>query len=63
MVQDTAGYHRRSIRLRGYDYSRAGAYYVTIFVQDRVCLFGDVVGGEMRLNDAVHVGAVRGGGS
>ncbi|MFH0939132.1 MAG: transposase [Planctomycetota bacterium] len=44
--------HRRSIRLPGYDYSQAGAYFVTICVQDRVCLFGEIVDGEMRLNDA-----------
>ena len=45
--------HRRcSIRLPNYDYSRPGAYFVTICVQGRTCLFGDVVDGEMRLNDA-----------
>ena len=43
---------RRSIRLREYDYSQAGAYFVTVVVQGRACLFGDVVGTEMRLNDA-----------
>jgi len=36
--------HRRSIRLKGYDYSRAGAYFVTICVQNRECLFGKIVG-------------------
>ena len=45
-------HHRRSIRLRGYDYSQAGAYFVTVCVQGRHCLFGGVVNGEMRLNDA-----------
>ena len=45
-------HHRRSIRLKGYDYSQAGAYFVTICAQNRECLFGDVVDGEMRLNDA-----------
>jgi REP element-mobilizing transposase RayT len=48
-------HHRRSIRLQNYDYSRPGAYFVTICVQDRSCLFGDVVGGGMRLNDAGRV--------
>jgi putative transposase len=43
--------HRRSIRLRGYDYSRAGAYFVTICTKNRECLFGDVADGEMRMND------------
>lgn len=45
-------HHRRSIRLKGYDYSDAGAYFVTICTQGRECLFGDIVNGEMRLNDA-----------
>ena len=44
--------NRRSIRLRGYDYSQAGAYFVTVVVQGRACLFGEMVGEEMRLNDA-----------
>ena len=45
-------HHRRSIRLRGYDYARAGAYFITIVTEGRECLFGQVAGGEMRLNDA-----------
>jgi len=43
-------HHRRSIRLRDYDYSSAGAYFVTICAGQRECLFGEVVGGVMRLN-------------
>ena len=46
---------RRSIRLRGYDYARAGAYCVTICTQGRKCLFGDIVDDVMRLNDAGQV--------
>lgn len=45
-------HHRKSIRLKGYDYSQPGLYFVTICVQDRACLFGDVVAGKMMLNDA-----------
>ena len=45
-------HHRRSIRLKGYDYSQAGLYFITICVQDRKCLFGNIVNGEMILNDA-----------
>jgi REP element-mobilizing transposase RayT len=44
-------HHRRSIRLKGYEYSRAGGYFVTICAHDREHLFGDIVDGEMRLND------------
>ena len=43
---------RRTIRLRGYDYSRAGAYFVTVCTQDRTCLFGEITDNEVRLNDA-----------
>lgn len=37
-------HNRRSIRLKGYDYSQAGLYYITICVQNRECLFGKIVG-------------------
>ncbi len=45
-------HHRRSIRLRYYDYSQAGAYFITLCTQKRECLFGAVVGDDMRLSDA-----------
>ena len=41
---------RRSIRLRDYDYSQFGAYFVTICTHDRACIFGNIVDGEMCLN-------------
>jgi REP element-mobilizing transposase RayT len=44
-------HHRRLLRLKNYDYSQTGAYFVTICTQNRTCLFGAVVDGEMRLND------------
>ena len=44
-------HHRRSIRLKGYDYSQHGAYFVTICVSPRHNLFGDIENGEMRLNE------------
>ena len=52
MKYDPARHHRRSIRLKGYDYTQAGAYFVTICTQHRECLWGDVIGDEMQLNDA-----------
>ena len=52
MKFDPQKHHRRSIRLKDYDYSQAGAYYVTINVQNRECLFGNIVNYEMILNDA-----------
>jgi len=45
-------HHRKSIRLKGYDYSQAGLYFITICCQDRACLFGKINNGEMGLNDA-----------
>jgi REP element-mobilizing transposase RayT len=36
-------HHRRSIRLKGYDYSQAGLYFITICVKNRECLFGNIV--------------------
>ncbi len=44
-------HHRRSIRLKDYDYSQTGAYFVTICVRNRECLMGDVIDGKMILND------------
>ena len=49
---DPETHDRRSIRLKGYDYSQAGAYFVTLVARDRSCLFGSVVDGVVRLNDA-----------
>jgi putative transposase len=52
MTYEPERHHRRSIRLQGYDYAQAGAYFVTICVHDRACLLGEIVDGEMRMNDA-----------
>jgi len=48
---DPDRHHRRSIRLKGYDYAQAGAYFVTVAAYRRECLFGGMVDGEMVLND------------
>jgi putative transposase len=45
-------HHRRSIRLKGYDYSQTGLYFITFCCQDRACLFGNVINGKMILNAA-----------
>ena len=47
--QDT--HHRRSIRLKGYDYSQSGLYFITLCTVDRTCMFGNVVDPKMQLND------------
>ncbi len=43
--------NRRSIRLKGYNYSTPGLYFITICLKDRECLFGKIIEGEMILND------------
>jgi putative transposase len=52
MMRDPPMHRRRSLRLKGYDCAQAGAYFVTICTQDRVCLFGEVVDDAMYTNDA-----------
>jgi putative transposase len=43
-------HHRRSIRLKGYDYTQAGAYFITMVTHQREPLFGEIVDREMRLS-------------
>ena len=43
-------HHRRSIRLKGYDYTQPGAYFVTVCTYQRAEIFGDIVNGEMKLS-------------
>lgn len=50
MKYDPNKHHRRSIRLKGYDYTTAGAYFITICTDQRQCLFGEIVDGKMELN-------------
>ncbi len=49
---DKNSHRRKLIRLRHYDYSNSGAYFITMCVQNHECLFGNIVDGEMHLNDA-----------
>ena len=44
-------HHRHSIRLLNYDYAQAGAYFVTVCAWQRDCLFGEIIDGEMVLNE------------
>jgi len=52
MKFDPEKHHRRSIRLRGFDYKQSGTYFVTTVTRDRACLLADIIDGEIRLNDA-----------
>ena len=51
MKYDPDKHHHRSIRLKGYDYSQSGAYYITICTHDKKSLFGKIIDGNMILNE------------
>jgi REP element-mobilizing transposase RayT len=55
MTYDPAIHHRRSIRLRGHDYSGGGAYFITVCVQDKASLFGQILENEMVLSEAGRI--------
>ncbi|MDR3365715.1 MAG: transposase [Prevotellaceae bacterium] len=55
MPYDPAIHHRHSIRLKGYDYSQEGLYFITICCQGRICRFGKIKDGKMILNDAGNI--------
>lgn len=54
MAHNPDKHQRRSIRLKDYDYSQAGAYFVTICTHNKECVLGNVVDGEMMLNEYGH---------
>lgn len=51
MKYDPKIYHRRSIRLPNYDYTREGAYFITVCAYNRECLFGRIVDHVMEVNE------------
>jgi len=51
MRYNSKAHHRRSIRLKQYDYSQIGVYFVTICTYHRDCLFGKIINGEIILNE------------
>lgn len=52
MPYDPRMHHRRSIRLRGYDYAAPGAYYVTLCNEGKQCIWGSIREDEMHPNEA-----------
>ncbi|WP_416336931.1 transposase [Crocosphaera sp. UHCC 0190] len=50
MTFDPEKHHRRSIRIRNYDYSQPGAYFVTICTYQKQCWCGEIKNGQMCLN-------------
>jgi putative transposase len=51
MKYDSSKHHRQSIRLKGYDYSADGMYFITICAYQRNCLFGVIDNGVMHHNE------------
>ena len=52
MIHDSSLHRRRSVRLKGYDYGQAGAYFVTVCTHQRNCTLGRIVGSEVLLSKA-----------
>lgn len=50
MKYDPQKHHRRSIRLKGYDYTRRGAYFITICTWQKKHLFSEIIAGNVKLN-------------
>jgi REP element-mobilizing transposase RayT len=50
MPYEPQKHHRRSIRLKNYDYAQPGAYFVTLLTHDREELFGEFMDGRMYLS-------------
>ncbi len=42
-------YHRHSLRLRDYDYSKSGAYFITICTKNKECLLGEIIDDNISL--------------
>ncbi|SOD21076.1 transposase [Nitrosomonas ureae] len=55
MTYNPTIHRRKSIRLQGYDYSQAGAYFITVCTHNRMPLFGEIVDGVMVLNTAGQI--------
>ncbi len=51
MNYDPDKHKRKSLRLKEYDYSQPGAYFITICTHNRICLFGEVNNGKVVLNE------------
>ena len=48
-------HRRRSIRLKDYDYSQTGAYFVTVCSWNKGCVFGDIVDGALQINECGQI--------
>lgn len=48
-------HHRKAMRLKGYDYSSAGMYFITICTQNRICVFGEIEDERMMYHSAGRI--------
>ena len=55
MPYDPDKHHRRSTRLQNYDYNQPGFYFVTICTHERILFFGEIINGEMHLNNVGQI--------
>ncbi|SYZ72078.1 conserved hypothetical protein [Candidatus Zixiibacteriota bacterium] len=55
MKEESEIRRRRSMRLKDYDYSREGMYFVTVVTHQRTELFGQLDNGQVKLNDFGHL--------
>ena len=55
MIYNPDIHHRRSIRLKGKDYTQSGWYFITICTHNRECLFGEIKNKNMILNTIGHM--------
>jgi putative transposase len=49
-ISDPKTKHRKSIRMKGFDYSQAARYFITVSTLKKLCLFGEVADGVMQVN-------------
>ena len=52
MIYNPIIHNRKSLRLKGYDYTTPGKYFITICAQNREKRFGEIINGKMITNDA-----------
>jgi putative transposase len=54
-INKTKMHDRKTTRLKGYDYSQAGLYFITICTKDKKCFFGKIIDKTMILNDVGNI--------
>lgn len=51
MTYNPSIHNRKSIRLKDYDYSQEGLYFITICSHNKECIFGEIVGAHGMCQD------------